>query len=58
MAKKDVEIEIKIPLDENTFFKVKEKLKKIAKFVKRLHQVDDYFTPPHRNFVESRFLFE
>lgn len=34
-----VEIEIKLPLDEETFFDVKEKLKKIANFVKSSYQV-------------------
>jgi len=58
MANKNVEIEIKIPLDEDTFFKVKEMLKKTAKFVKKSHQIDDYFTPAHRNFVEPEYPFE
>jgi|Deesub1362B_J571_1020462.scaffolds.fasta_scaffold05537_1 adenylate cyclase class 2 len=58
MANNDREIEIKIPLDKNTFSRAKEKLKGIAKFVKSLKQVDEYFTPMHRNFVEPKFPFE
>ncbi|MCK4729927.1 MAG: class IV adenylate cyclase [Candidatus Aenigmarchaeota archaeon] len=58
MAHNDIEIEIKIPLDETNFFRVKEKLKETAKFVKKTQQTDDYFTPLHRNFVEPEFPFE
>jgi len=54
----DTEIEIKIPLDKATFSQVKEKLKKIAKFVKTSNHLDEYFTPSHRNFVEPKFPFE
>ena len=58
MSNNNIEIEIKIPLDEKSFFKVKEKLEKIAKFVKNSHQIDEYFTPAHRNFLEPEFPFE
>lgn len=58
MAHNDTEIEIKILLDKDEFFKIKEKLEKIARFVKRTRQSDEYFTPSHRNFVEPRFPFE
>ena len=58
MSNNNIEIEIKIPLDEKTFFKVKEKLEKIAKFVKNSHQIDEYLTPAHRNFLEPEFPFE
>lgn len=56
MAANDTEIEIKIPVDKDTFFKVREKLK--GNPVKKTHQKDDYFTPSHRNFVEPEFPFE
>ena len=55
---KDIEIEIKIKLDETSFSKVKEKLDKIAIFKKKLQQVDDYYTPKHRNFVEPKIPYE
>lgn len=58
MSNKDKEIEIKIPLDEDTFSKVKEKLKEIARFEKKNNQIDEYFTPIHRNFIEPEFPFE
>jgi len=58
MANNNIEIEIKIPLDENVFFQIKEKLQKIAKFVKRSEQIDEYFTPLHRNFLDPKFPFE
>jgi adenylate cyclase class 2 len=58
MANKNLEIEIKIPLDKNTFFGIKEKLKNLTKFEKTSHQIDEYFTPPHQNFVAPEFPFE
>jgi len=58
MASADVEVEIKIPLDEDSFFKVKEKLKDVAKFERKSKQKDEYFTPAHRNFVEPEFPYE
>lgn len=58
MSNKDKEIEIKIPLDEDTFFKLKEKIKEISKFEKITNQIDEYFTPTHRNFIEPEFPFE
>lgn len=54
----DTEIEIKIKIDEKTFLNLREKLKPVAEFRKKLRQVDEYFTPVHRNFVEPRFPFE
>jgi len=58
MAHNDVEIEIKIPVDKETFFNVKEKLQQVAEFVKASQQSDEYFTPAHRNFVSPKFPFE
>lgn len=58
MANDDIEIEIKFPLSEDTFARVKEKLQNIAKSVKSIKQVDKYFTPLHRNFVKPKFPFE
>ena len=58
MVNSDIEIEIKIPLDGSTFSRVKQKLKSIAKFQKSEKQVDEYFAPVHRNFVEPEFPFE
>jgi adenylate cyclase, class 2 len=58
MSNNDREIEIKVPLEKSEFSKVRENLRKMAVFVNRSKQVDDYFTPAHRNFVEPRFPFE
>ena len=58
MANNNIEIEIKIPLTENKFFEIKKKLEKISNFVKKSNQIDEYFTPSHRNFVEPKFPFE
>lgn len=58
MKSNDIEIEIKIPLDEETFINVKEKIRASCKFVKSSHQIDEYFTPAHRNFLEPKFPFE
>ncbi|HDD45991.1 MAG TPA: class IV adenylate cyclase, partial [Candidatus Aenigmarchaeota archaeon] len=54
----NIEIEIKIPLNENTFSRVRSKIKRIAKFVKKTKQIDEYFTPAHRNFIRPKFPFE
>lgn len=58
MADKDVEVEIKIPIEEGIFPAVKEKVKGVAKFIGSSHHVDEYFTPAHRNFVEPKHPFE
>jgi adenylate cyclase class 2 len=58
MADNNIEIEIKVPLDEISFSRVKEKLGEIAKFEKTSKQIDEYFTPAHRNFVEPKYPFE
>ncbi len=58
MSHNDTEIEIKIKLDRESFSKVREKVENTAKFVKKVQQTDEYFTPAHRNFVEPEFPFE
>lgn len=58
MSHNDTEIEIKIKLDKDSFLKVREKVENTAKFVKKVQQSDEYFTPVHRNFVEPKFPFE
>ena len=52
------EIEIRITLDKKSFSDLKKKIKRIANFKKKSHQVDDYFTPLHRNFIEPKYPFE
>ncbi len=58
MASNDIEVEIKIPLDKSTFLSVQEKLKQIATFVKSAQEIDDYYTPAHKNFLEPQYPFE
>lgn len=58
MSHNDTEIEIKIKLDLESFSKIREKVENTAKFVKKIQQIDEYFTPAHRNFVELKFPFE
>jgi predicted adenylyl cyclase CyaB len=58
MVNNDTEIEIKIPVTEEEFDKIKENVRILSKFVKRSHQLDLYFTPPHKNFLEPEFPFE
>jgi len=58
MAHNDTEIEIKIKLDKDSFLRIREKVENTAKFVKKIQQADEYFTPAHRNFVEPKFPFE
>jgi len=58
MASNDVEVEIKIQLDTATFSQIKERLKQLATFVKASQEVDDYYTPAHRDFLAPEFPFE
>ncbi len=58
MAENDTEIELKFAVDKDTFFKIKDKIKEISKFKNISKQVDDYFTPAHRNFTEPEYIYE
>ncbi len=58
MAHNNTEIEIKINLDTSAFIRVREKVKSLAIFVKKIQQVDTYFTPVHRDFIRPAFPFE
>ena len=58
MAHNNTEIEIKINLDTSAFIRVREKVKYLAIFVKKIQQVDTYFTPVHRDFIRPAFPFE
>ena len=57
MANQDVEIEIKLPL--NNPKTVKKFLNKQAKIIsKNVFQKDTYFVPPHRDFLNAKYPFE
>jgi len=58
MAFDDIEIEIKIPVTEEEFNAVKQKLVEIGKFIKISKHVDKYLTPHHRDFFEPQYPFE
>ena len=52
----DVEIEIQVSIENNK--PLINFLEKNADFKKESHQIDEYFSPTHRNFVEARPLKE
>jgi len=58
MAYDDKDIEIKIRLTETEFLMIKEKLAKIAQFQNKSDQMDKYFMPPNKNFLEPKYPFE
>lgn len=58
MAKDNKEVEIKIPVAESDFLKIKTWLAKNGKLVKSSSQEDDYFTPAHRDFTKPGHPFE
>jgi len=58
MAYDDKEIEVKIKLTESEFLMIKEKLAKIAQFQNKSDQMDKYFMPPNKNFLEPKYPFE
>ena len=58
MAKKDIEVEIKIPLTKELFDKVRIRLKKRASFVGSSSEIDIYFNPPHKNFLKPKHPYE
>ncbi len=58
MANDDVEIEIKVQLTLSEYAAIKERLSKIAKFVKTVDQSDEYFTPSNRNFLAEKYPYE
>ena len=55
---KNIEIEIKIPIDEPTFIHCKELLNRTAKHLGDSTQIDEYFTPAHKNFLSPEYPFE
>lgn len=57
MSNKDIEIEIKLPLQNPD--EVKEFLNKNAKLVsKNIYQKDSYYVPIHRDFLAVKYPFE
>lgn len=58
MASDGVEVEIKIPVSEELFAELKNKLKSIANFKEASDQADDYYIPAHRDFLAEKYPFE
>lgn len=58
MANNDIEIEIKLPIPPEDFDRIKSNIENKATLVKSSHQIDEYFSPAHRNFVEPQYPFE
>jgi len=58
MTKDDIEIEIKVPIDKILFSSIKTKVKELAIFKGSSKQIDVYYTPIHRNFIEPEYPFE
>ena len=58
MAEDNQEIELKFKLDKEEFLKIKENTSKIAEFVKKVEQKDEYISPPHKNFLAARYPYE
>ena len=54
----NIEIEIKVQVQESTFEKFRSFLTKNAKFEKESFQTDEYFTPVHRDFLSPGYPFE
>jgi adenylate cyclase class 2 len=50
MKNREIEIQVKIENDK----KFKEFLKKNANFLKKIYQLDEYFSPPNQDFIEER----
>jgi predicted adenylyl cyclase CyaB len=55
---KNVEIEIKVQIEESAFEKFRSFLLKNAKLKKESYQTDEYFTPVHRDFLSPDYPFE
>lgn len=53
MAYDNKEVEINIALSEKEFSIVRDKVCKLAKFMKKIDNTDEYFTPKHRSFIKQ-----
>ncbi len=48
----NIEVEIKVKV--NNLAEIKEKVSKMGKLIKAIKQIDDYYTPSHRNFFTQK----
>ena len=58
MAVDNLEIEAKFNVDKELFLDAKQKIKEKAVFLKTSKQVDEYYTPAHRNFLDLEYPIE
>lgn len=58
MSHDNIEIEIRIALDSDSFLQLAERVANSGRPKSSRRQVDEYFTPSHRNFVAPEFPFE
>ena len=58
MSVDETEIEIRFRLSEEEFNEIKIRLSEIAEFKKKSRQIDDYFSPSHRDFLDAKYVNE
>lgn len=56
--KNNIEIEIKTQVSEETFLNIEDYLKKEGKFIKSTFDVDEYYTPIHKDFLGVSHPYE
>jgi transcriptional regulator with XRE-family HTH domain len=56
--KTNIETEIKIKMSENEFNDFNALIEKNSVFIKQINQVDEYFTPSHRDFTKEKYPYE
>lgn len=54
----NIEIEIKIKIEKNNFMSLKQFLKENANYIGSSRQVDQYYSAPHRDFLEPEYPYE
>lgn len=58
IEKLDLETEIKIKLNEKEFNYLNDYMKNNAKFLKTIQQLDTYYNPKHRSFIDGEVVSE
>lgn len=58
MSEHGIEIELRVSLDKASFHSLKDEISRIAAPAIKMTQVDEYFTPLHRNFVKPQYPYE
>jgi predicted adenylyl cyclase CyaB len=58
MAYDQIEVEVKVRLEPDTYPKVRNNVLAIAKFVSKVVQRDTYFIPNHENYMDAEFPYK